>query len=218
MVSKLSGRFQNWYFWMAYKSSRRLNISRWPHPFQSASGHFQILSKHLSQSQSYSNISIWFHMIKLLGYFPMISNFQAGRFHNFQDGSSLFQNFPNIFKTVSNLLKIYAEQVFNEEYVLSFSSRKMTISWATITPFLGLSLRPERFCAWKVATRKVLGFCASDPDTTKHQQTLLDTSVLRVKGGWLKVWGGRLITIRPGWLLEFLAMLTAKKLKDKEQE
>ena len=113
----------------------------------------------------------------------MISNFQAGRFHNFQDGSSLFQNFPNIFKTVSDLLKIHAEQVFNEEYVLSFSSRKMITLSRSNKPFLGLSLRPERFCAWKVATRKVLGFCASDPDNTKNQQTLLDTSVVRVKGG-----------------------------------
>ena len=91
----------------------------------------------------------------------MISNFQAGRFHNFQDGSSLFQNFPNIFKTVSDLLKIHAEQVFNEEYVLSFSSRKMITLSRSNKPFLGLSLRPERFCAWKVSTRKVLGFCAS---------------------------------------------------------
>ena len=176
MVSKLSGRFQNWYFWMAYKSSRRLNISRWPHPFQSASGHFQILSKHLSQSQSYSNISIWFHMIKLLGYFPMISNFQAGRFHNFQDGSSLFQNFPNIFKTVSHLLKIHAEQVFNEENALSFSSRKMiTLSREQqLRPFWACRFVRKGFACGKLLPGKYCDFCLwsrqhkTPTDTTWH--------------------------------------------------
>ena len=107
----------------------------------------------------------------------MISNFQAGRFHNFQDGSSLFQNFPNIFKTVSDLLKIHAEQVFNEEYVLSFSSRKMiTLSREQqLRPFWACRFVRKGFARGKLLPGKCWDFVPliqTTQKTNRHYLTL----------------------------------------------
>ena len=175
MVSKLSGRFQNWYFWMAYKSSRRLNISRWPHPFQSASGHFQILSKHLSQSQSYSNISIWFHMIKLLGYFPMISNFQAGRFHNFQDGSSLFQNFPIISKVCQICQKYMQNKSLMKNMCFLLAQEKWLSREQQLRPFWACRFVRKGFARGKLLPGKYWDFVPliqTPQNTNRHYLTL----------------------------------------------
>ena len=108
----------------------------------------------------------------------MISNFQAGRFHNFQDGSSLFQNFLNIFKTVSIFfLKIHAEQVFNKEYVLSISSRKMiTLSGEQqLRPFWACRFVRKGFARGKLLPGKYWDFVPliqTPQNTNRHYLTL----------------------------------------------
>ena len=83
-----------------------------------------------------------------------------------------------IFRTsVSNLLKIHAEQVFNEEYVLSFSSSKMiTVSREQqLRPFWASRFVRKGFARGKLIPGKCFDFVPliqTTQNTNRHYLTL----------------------------------------------